>query len=154
MVAGTATALALVAGGCGGGGGPEAAAKDFYKAGAAGDGKKVCELLVKKQRDALNKALKASGQKGDCGEQLSKILKSSTSKSDQKKIEKAVSDGKIKSKEKGDTATVTITYKGDSQKINMKKESGDWKVDQSLTGTDPRTCNCRSAGLPLLIRGI
>lgn len=134
MVAGAATAVALFAAGCGGGGGPEAAAKDFYKAGASGDGKKVCSMLVKAQRDALVKALKAAGQKGDCGAQLSKILKDSTDKDAQKKIEKAVDDGKIKTTEKGNSATVKITYKGDSQSIKLKKEDGDWKVDQSLTG--------------------
>ena len=130
----TLTALATAAAGCGGGGGPESAATDFFKAGANGDGEKVCAGLTKERRDELTKALKAAKQDGGCAKGLSKILDSTTTDESQKEVEKAISDGKITTKEDGDKATVSITYKGDTQKVNMVKEDGDWKVDQSLTG--------------------
>ena len=113
-------AFALPACGPFGGGSPEDALNDLKDAAEDGDEEKICDLFTEDAKDQIEENVDASCEDfyGEAEDEDLEIL----------------SDFEVKEvEESGDEATVTVEADGEEDEAEMKKEDGDWKIDEAAT---------------------
>ena len=103
-----------------GGGSPEDALNDLKDAAEDGDEEKICELFTEDAKDQIEENTDESCEDfyGGASDEDLEIL----------------SDFEVKEvEEDGDEATVTVEADGEEDEAEMKKEDGDWKIDEAAT---------------------
>jgi hypothetical protein len=103
-----------------GGGSPEDALNDLKDAAEDGDEEKICELFTEDAKEQIEENTDESCEDyyGDASDEDLEIL----------------SDFEVKEvEESGDEATVTVEADGEEDEAEMKKEDGDWKIDEAAT---------------------
>jgi Domain of unknown function (DUF4878) len=126
LIALFATALALFAAGCGDSDSDKAKStvEDYLAAVTKGDGDKACSLIT----DQTKKNIEKGGRK--CGETISAL-----NKGPGRQVLQAFKDAKVENvKVNGDRATADIKVKSLTQKTNLRKEDGKWKLDSTGVG--------------------
>ena len=103
-----------------GGGSPEDALNDLKDAAEDGDEEKICDLFTEDAKDQIEENVDESCEDfyGGASDEDLEIL----------------SDFEVKEvEEEGDEATVTIEADGEEDEAEMKKEDGEWKIDEAAT---------------------
>ena len=103
-----------------GGGSPEDALNDLKDAAKDGDEEKICDLFTEDAKEQIEENVDESCEDyyGDASDEELEIL----------------SDFEVKEvKEDGDEAEVTVETDGEEDEADMKKEDGDWKIDEAAT---------------------
>jgi phage protein D len=117
----------LFAAACGGGSEEDKAkstVEDYLAAVVKGDGDKACSLVT----DQTKKNIERGGRK--CAETISAL-----NKGPGRQVLKAFDDAKVENvKVTGDRATADIKVKSLTQKTNLRKEDGKWKLDSTGVG--------------------
>ncbi len=97
----------------------KAVVEDYLKAVTAGDGDNACQKVT----EATKKNIERGGR--SCGETIS-ALNAGPGKS----VLEAFKEAKVENvKLKGDRGMADIKVKGLTQKTNLRKENGTWKLD-------------------------
>jgi hypothetical protein len=120
VLASLCLAVALPACGPFGGGSPEDALEDLKDAAKDGDEEKLCDLFTEDAKDQIEENVDESCEDfyGDISDDDLEIL----------------SEFEVKeTNEDGDEAEVTIEADGEEDEVLMKKEDGDWKIDEAAT---------------------
>ena len=126
LIALLALALALFAAGCGDSDSDQAksAVEDYLAAVTKGDGDKACSLIT----DQTKKNIEKGGRK--CADTISAL-----NKGPGRSVLQAFKDAKVENvKVNGDRATADIKVKSLTQKTNLRKEDGKWKLDSTGVG--------------------
>lgn len=117
--------LAVAVTGCGGQSDEEkakSAVEDYLEAVSKGDGNKACSLVT----DATKKKIEQSAKRS-CPQTFSSL-----NQGPGKAVLQAFKQAKVDNvKVNGDTATADIKLKQLSQKTNLRKEDGDWKLEST-----------------------
>ena len=119
-IAALCLAFALPACGPFGGGSAEDALNDLKDAAEDGDEEKICELFTEDAKDQIEENVDESCEDfyGDADDEQLEIL----------------SDFEIKEvNEDGDEAEATLEADGSEEDVELKKEDGDWKIDEAAT---------------------
>ena len=120
-------AVSLVfAAGCGGSEEDKAksAVEDYLKAVTKGDGDKACSLITEQTKKNIERGERK------CGETVSAL-----NKGPGRAVLKPYEDAKVENvKVNGDRATADIKVNDQTQKVNLRKEGGDWKLDSTGVG--------------------
>jgi hypothetical protein len=119
-------ALTLFAAGCGDSDKDKAksAVESYLNAVTKGDGDKACSLITEQTKKNIEKG----GRK--CGETISAL-----NKGPGRQVLQAFKDAKVENvKVNGDRATADIKVKSLTQKTNLRKEDGKWKLDSTGVG--------------------
>jgi len=121
-VAAAVAALGLAACGSDDEGAVKERVNGVYDAFAAKDGKKVCSSLNEEAKKSLTQGA-SQGKKQSC-EDVMKFVFGIAGKELQ-----GIGDAKVSKVDlKGDKGTVTIKYKGKSEKIGVAKSDGEWLI--------------------------
>jgi hypothetical protein len=127
LIAVLVAAVALTAAGCGGGSDKDkvkSTVEDYLAAVTKGDGNKACSLVT----DQTKKNIERGGRK--CPETISAL-----NKGPGRQVLQAFKDAKVENvKVTGDRATADIKVKSLTQKTNLRKEGGNWKLDSTGVG--------------------
>ena len=121
--------LALGAAGAGCGGGSEedkakSAVEDYLQAVTKGDGEKACSLVTEQTKKNIEKG----GRK--CAETISAL-----NKGPGRAVLQTFKDAEVENvKVNGDRGTADIKVKQLTQKTNLRKEDGQWKLDSTGVG--------------------
>jgi len=126
LIALIVAAVALGAAGCGESEEDKAKStvEDYLEAVTKGDGDKACALVTAQTKKNIEKG----GRK--CGETISAL-----NKGPGRQVLQAFKDAKVENvKVNGDRGTADIKVKQLSQKTNLRKEDGKWKLDSTGVG--------------------
>jgi len=126
LIALIVAALALGAAGCGGSEEDDAKStvEDYLEAVTKGDGDKACSLVTAQTKKNIEKG----GRK--CGETISAL-----NEGPGRQVLQQFKDAKVENvKINGDRGTADIKVKQLTQKTNLRKEDGEWKLDSTGVG--------------------
>jgi Domain of unknown function (DUF4878) len=102
----------------------KSAVEDYLAAVTKGDGDKACSLVTEQTK----KNIERGGRK--CGETISAL-----NKGPGRQVLESFKDAKVENvKINGDRGTADIKVKSVTQKTQLRKEGGDWKLDSTGVG--------------------